>query len=136
MGRTITCLMLPALRPRPSAVVAVALLALSLVACAASDTPFETQTVTITPAPEFDPADITIPVGTTVIWSNTDGVAHSIQFLDGELPTDPLMVEPGNTFEFTFQEAGLIHYQCGTHPDEMTGTITVTPADLPSDPNT
>lgn len=128
--------MLPALHARPVTLVAVALLVVSLGACAASDTPFETQTVTITPAPELDPPDITIPVGTTVIWSNTDGVAHSIQFLDGDLPTDPLAVLPGETFEFTFQEPGLIHYQCGDHPDEMSGTITVTPSDLPSDPNT
>jgi plastocyanin len=128
--------MLPALHVRPAALLVVALLAVSLAGCAASDTPFETQAVTITTTPEFDPADITIPVGTTVIWSNTDGVAHAIQFLDGELPTDPLAVLPGETFEFTFQEPGLIHYQCGDHPDEMSGTITVTPADLPSEPNT
>lgn len=128
--------MLRASHAGPAALIAVAVLAVSLGACAPSDTPFETQTVTILPAPEFDPADITIAVGSTVIWSNTDDTAHAIQFLDGELPTDPLTVEPGDTFEFTFQEPGLIHYQCGIHPDEMTGTITVTPADLPSDPNT
>jgi plastocyanin len=136
MGRTITTLMLPTLHARPAALVAAALLSVSLAACAASDTPFDTQEVTITTAPEFEPADITIAVGTTVIWSNTDDEAHAIQFTNGGLPTDPLTVEPNDTFEFTFQEPGVIHYQCGLHPDEMAGTITVTPADLPSNADT
>lgn len=71
----------------------------------------------------FGPPTLTVKAGTTVTWTNADGVAHSVvaedtSFISDDLPT-------GSTFEQTFDEDGTFAYFCGVHPS-MTGTIEVT----------
>jgi len=74
----------------------------------------------------FAPADIVVDVGSTVTWTNSDNFTHSVQFKDGGLPTDPMMIEPGGApVTFTFSQAGTFHYQCSLHPTNMQGTVTV-----------
>jgi plastocyanin len=36
-------------------------------------------------------------------------------------------MEPGQTATFTFPSAGLFHYQCHLHPQNMRGSVTVSP---------
>jgi plastocyanin len=72
----------------------------------------------------FTPADLTIPVGTTVVWTNMDAAAHDVVSTDGG-PLDSPNLATGDTFEFTFDTPGTYEYFCSLHPD-MTGTITVT----------
>jgi plastocyanin len=86
-----------------------------------------TTSVDLPASYRFAPASIVVAKGTTVTWTNDDHFTHSVQFLDGGLSTDPLVMEPGQTATFTFDRAGTFSYQCHFHPQNMKGTVTVSP---------
>lgn len=68
----------------------------------------------------FKPAVLTVPVGTTVVWTNNDTAKHDIkstEFFSNALAK-------GETFSFKFEKAGTYDYSCGIHPT-MTGQIIV-----------
>lgn len=69
----------------------------------------------------FEPAQLTIKIGTTVTWKNRDDIPHTVvsagKFRSKTLDTD-------DSFSFTFTSAGEYKYFCSLHP-HMTGTITV-----------
>jgi plastocyanin len=70
----------------------------------------------------FTPADLTIKVGDTVIWTWTQGV-HNVTgapFGSGDKNS-------GDTYGFTFQAGGSYAYTCTIHPSLMQGTVTVQP---------
>jgi plastocyanin len=71
----------------------------------------------------FDPADITVPAGATVVRANEASVDHTSTSDDGLW--DSGVVASAHTFEFTFDEAGTYAYLCEIHPSVMQGTITV-----------
>ena len=74
---------------------------------------------------KFVPAELKIKKGTTVNWRNEDGAAHTIESSDKNnkiLNSDEL--SDGDTYTFTFQDAGSFAYFCGIHPS-MKGTIIV-----------
>lgn len=62
----------------------------------------------------FDPAMLTVPVGTKVTWTNT-GVQHTVLSVDGLFSSK--ILERGDTFSFTFDKAGMFDYVCGLHPN-------------------
>lgn len=64
-----------------------------------------------------------VPIGTTVVVTNTDPSPHTWSAEDGTFDSGAL--SEGDTFEFTFTEAGEFAYFCNFHPS-MTGTIVVT----------
>lgn len=64
-----------------------------------------------------------VAVGTTVIITNDDSTPHTWSADDGAFNSDA--IAPGESFEFTFTEAGTFAYHCNFHPS-MTATITVT----------
>ena len=70
----------------------------------------------------FAPAELTVPVGTTVTWTNNDSVPHTATAEDGSFSSDTL--NQGDSFSFTFDTPGTFTYVCALHPD-MTATITV-----------
>ncbi len=71
----------------------------------------------------FGPGDITISVGDTVTWTNDEaGVAHTTTSDDGIW--NSTLLQPGDTFEQPFNEAGTFTYFCSIHPS-MKATITV-----------
>ena len=72
----------------------------------------------------FAPADITVTVGETVMWTNTDSASHTVTADDGSF--DSGGIGPGATFTQAFTTAGTHTYHCTIHPS-MTGTVTVTP---------
>lgn len=76
----------------------------------------------------FDPQEITIASGTTVVWSNDDSAAHTVTSgnpSEGPSGTfDSSMISPGKTFEYKFEAAGTTEYFCQVHP-WMTGKVTV-----------
>ena len=72
----------------------------------------------------FTPAELTVPVGATVTWTNRHGARHDVVAADGTF-TSPLFGE-GETFSFTFTAPGEYPYVCSIHPG-MEGTIIVTP---------
>lgn len=64
-----------------------------------------------------------VAVGTTVVVTNNDPTAHTWSADDGSFDSGALA--QGESFEFTFTEAGEFAYSCNFHPS-MTGTIVVT----------
>ena len=70
----------------------------------------------------FDPASISVAVGTTVTWINNDTVPHTVTATDGSFNSGNL--NPGESFSFTFESAGTFDYICNYHPN-MTGTVIV-----------
>lgn len=89
----------------------------------------------------FTPAAVTIKAGTTVQWTNNGPSAHTTTSNTGVW--DSRMLNPpgggggyggggsaGETFKFTFAQAGTYPYHCTNHPPSaypnFTGTITVT----------
>jgi plastocyanin len=67
----------------------------------------------------FDPSTITIPVGTTVMWTQMDN-AYCTVTGDG---FDSGILGQGETFSWTFNIAGTYSYSCSFHPN-MTGIVT------------
>jgi plastocyanin len=69
----------------------------------------------------FEPAQLTVKVGTTVTWKNRDDIPHTVvsagKFRSKALDTD-------DSYSFTFTAAGDYTYFCSLHP-HMTGTIKV-----------
>jgi plastocyanin len=70
----------------------------------------------------FHEANLSVHVGDTVTWTNSDGTGHSVVALDRSFISDTL--EEGRSFEHTFDTAGTFEYICAIHP-QMEGTITV-----------
>jgi plastocyanin len=73
----------------------------------------------------FAPAALTVPVGTTVTWTNQDSDAHTVTSDGGGGPLNSKALATGDTFSFTFTQAGTFKYLCTIHPF-MTATVTVT----------
>lgn len=69
---------------------------------------------------DYEPADLEVAVGDTVVWENTGGANHTVTFDD----EDSGDLASGDTFERTFEEAGELDYVCTIHP-QMEGTVTV-----------
>lgn len=70
----------------------------------------------------FEPANITVPVGTTMVWTQLDQSTHTVDFDDGTTSGD---LAKGDTYQRTFDKPGKYPYVCFYHP-KMTGTVTVT----------
>ena len=71
---------------------------------------------------EFAPAEMTVPVGSTVTWQNTSQNPHSAKARDGSFDTG--LINPGAEGKATMSKAGSFEYFCEPHPDK-TGKITV-----------
>jgi outer membrane protein assembly factor BamB/plastocyanin len=123
-----------------SSVIAYALATERTPAPSAAGEPEASPTITATEAPtpagevfeatmqslKYIPEDIDIKVGTTVVWTNEDVVAHTVTHrakVEDQLFSSPLLV-PGETFSFTFETAGTYGIFCLPHPF-MTGTVVV-----------
>jgi len=85
--------------------------------------PVETNAVLIEDF-NFDPPHIQVKAGDTVTWTQgADGAPHTATADDDAFDSGSLSDE-GDTFEFTFEEAGEYPYHCKIHP-EMLGLVTV-----------
>jgi plastocyanin len=75
----------------------------------------------------FSPQVLTVKVGDTVTWTNSDSAGHTVTSTTpaGVLASGTL--QNGQTFSFTFTKAGKFDYHCAIHPS-MTGTIVVAEA--------
>lgn len=133
--------------------VATAVLGTSLAGCSGgsgdgsgSDRP----TVEMTDELLFEPEEITVSVGTTVVWENVGSVAHSVTAYEDEIPSDAEYfasggyeseqaardgyspgdpesgaIPGGESYEHTFEVAGTYEYFCVPHVSTMIGTISV-----------
>ncbi len=77
----------------------------------------------------FDPPDLSINVGDTVMWTNSDGAFHTTASDTGIWSSGGL--SNGQTFSFTFTSVGTFPYHCGFHPSMM-ASITVLAAPSPT----
>ena len=79
----------------------------------------------------FDPAEVTVRVGDTVQWVNTDATFHTVTSSDRlELRRpngrfDGVLSAAGEEFTVTFSEPGRFPYYCQPHAEFMTGVVTV-----------
>jgi plastocyanin len=73
----------------------------------------------------FSPAEISVPVGTKVTWTNNDSAAHTVT-ADDLKAFDSGQLGQGATFSFTFTTVGVFPYHCANHA-MMKAKVTVTP---------
>ncbi len=70
----------------------------------------------------FGPQTITVPVGTTVTWTNSDDIPHTAVSTDGVFKSK--VMDTDEKFSYTFTKAGTYSYYCSIHP-KMTGKVVV-----------
>lgn len=78
-------------------------------------------------ATTFTPRDVTIPVGSTIVWVNQTAVAHTIspnQPNEAGTWVDTNISGLNTEFEHTFSTAGTFDYVCKLHAG-MTGVVRV-----------
>jgi plastocyanin len=71
----------------------------------------------------FGPVAITVPVGTTVTWTNRDDIPHTVVSTDKVFKSKVL--DTDERFSYTFTKPGEYPYFCSIHP-KMTGKVVVT----------
>ena len=118
--------------PSQNAPTAAATAAPAATTTAATITAAPTATPTATPASAviemgdhfFDPAQLTVKVGTTVTWKSVGQSGHDLAARDGSFALGAMSF--GQTFSFTFAKAGRYGYVCMQHEgDGMVGVVTV-----------
>ena len=80
----------------------------------------------------YSPNPIQVSVGTTVTWTNNDSQPHTVTSGSNGQPDNKFnsspnfnpLLNPGQTFSFTFTEEGNYPYFCTLHPN-MVGTVIV-----------
>lgn len=75
----------------------------------------------------FQPQELNVQPGATITWTNEDDFAHTVTAGTRANPSglfDSGNVAAGDTFSFTFEEAGTYEYFCSLH-DGMRGVIVV-----------
>jgi plastocyanin len=87
-----------------------------------SSEPVATTQVQMAKSYRFEPQTIEVTAGDTVTWTNDDNFTHTVQVDGGE----DHEVEPGESVEIEFDEAGTFHYVCRLHRQNMDGTVIVT----------
>lgn len=70
----------------------------------------------------FGPETLTVPVGTTVTWTNRDDIPHTVVSTDGVFKSK--VRDTDEMFSYTFAKAGTYPYYCSVHP-KMTGKVVV-----------
>jgi plastocyanin len=74
--------------------------------------PVEDLTITVTDN-QFNPPELTIPVGSTVVWNQNGASQHTITADDGSFDSGPLA--SGMTYNVIFDEPGEYPYYCSLH---------------------
>jgi plastocyanin len=70
----------------------------------------------------FQPADLKIAAGDTVVWVNKDPFPHTATAKNGDF--DSKEIEAGKSWKHTFKAKGDFAYVCTLHPP-MKGTVKV-----------
>ena len=70
----------------------------------------------------FSPNTLTVPVGSTVRWTNHDDVPHNVVNDDKSFKSKTM--DTDENFSYTFTKPGTYTYFCSIHP-KMTGKIVV-----------
>jgi plastocyanin len=70
----------------------------------------------------FGPQRLTVPVGTTITWTNQDDIPHTV--VSSTMAFRSKALDTDDKFSFTFTTPGTYDYFCSLHP-KMTATIVV-----------
>ena len=70
----------------------------------------------------FAPKEITVALGTKIVWTNHDETPHTIIASDGTFVSKAM--DTDDRFEYTFAKEGDFSYFCTLHP-YMTGIVHV-----------
>lgn len=93
------------------------------------DTPDETRHLVQMSGNSFNPQNLTINVGDTVEWMNSDNIIHTSTSgtdCDGDGTWDSGSLNAGESFSFEFKDEGSFDYFCIPHCElGMVGNITV-----------
>jgi plastocyanin len=68
----------------------------------------------------FTPSEVTVMVGGSILWVNSDEIVHTVTADDGSFDSGDL--QPEASFGFTFNTVGPHPYHCKYHK-EMTGLV-------------
>ncbi|MBW3003489.1 hypothetical protein KY328_04260 [Candidatus Woesearchaeota archaeon] len=75
---------------------------------------------------DISEADVTVEAGATVTWVNKGEVKHKIQVkLGKEILESSEMLEEGDEYSYTFEEAGDYSWLSGPYAGIVKGTVTV-----------
>lgn len=72
----------------------------------------------------FTPAEITVPAGATVTWTNHDDMPHMVTATAHPPQFRSHALDTGDTVSFVFATPGIFRYFCSLHP-RMQGTVIV-----------
>lgn len=113
---------------RNSAIVAAVGLVTALVPFATAEEGVIHEVVMVRNTFKMSPDNLTIKVGETVKWNNTDERKHFIASIPGSGQSEELEIfstmEPGDTWSHKFGVPGEYPYFCFIH-NQMTGKVTV-----------
>ena len=70
----------------------------------------------------YQPADLTVNAGDTIVWKNTDIVSHTVTAADGSF--DSGEIKAGKSWKLLAKKTGTFAYACSPHPN-MRGKLTV-----------
>jgi hypothetical protein len=79
---------------------------------------------------KFDPVEMTVPVGSTVVWHNNGSQPHTATAEDKSFASPYL--NNGQEFSYKFTAPGDFKYYCEPHRAWMTGTVHVVGAATPT----
>ena len=104
------------------------MVALVLLVCASRDVmAVDSQVVILQPGDvmtwRYEPASLTVSVGSTVTWVNQGTTAVTVTSPDGLFDSDS--IGPNGSFSYTFDTPGTFRYFCVPYP-HMKGEIVVT----------
>jgi len=60
------------------------------------------------------PATLTVPAGTTVVWTNHDDVEHTVTASDNDFSSPAIQTD--SQYSYTFTTPGSYSYFCAIHP--------------------
>lgn len=63
----------------------------------------------------YSEKELTVPAGTTVVWTNRDSMPHTVTSDERGGPLDSGIMKTGQTYAHTFTEPGTYRYHCAPH---------------------
>ncbi len=81
----------------------------------------------------FAPANApAVAAGQVIEWKNTGSVEHTVTFSGSLACLSDDTLDPGGTWEVSFNSPGTIHYICTIHAPNMAGVLTITGSAAPA----
>jgi plastocyanin len=91
------------------------------ITAAAAGPKFTTHTLVIE-AMRFDPQEVTVKVGDTVVWVNHDPFPHTVTAAGRQFDSREIAAQ--RSWKYTASKPGIFAYACSLHP-AMSGTLRV-----------